>query len=119
GLNICPEGIPVDAIKLKNLPNLSLISSVLVNIAGEPQKPVQNTDISMSRSPNYSSEITSLVTGMHNELKAINIITPQQLKEIEDFDPARREMFLTCIRGLESLKAGEINAAGYMMNIME
>jgi hypothetical protein len=122
-LNIGPEGIAVDSLKLKNLANTSPVSSVILNISGavtgESENPVPKADLKMAGSPHYKTEIALLVTGMHNELKAINKITPKQLKEIQDFDPVKRDMFLTSLRQLESLKAGEINAAGYMIGIMQ
>jgi hypothetical protein len=119
-LNICNE-VTIDAVKLKNLPKTSGIPSAMVSVSGLISGNTFTTGVNRNiiNSSEYKTEITSLVYGLHSELKAINKITPKQLMDIQSFDLVKRDMFITSIQELESLKARKTNAAGYMMNIMK
>jgi len=112
-----------DNFSRNNLNIPGAVPATMVNIQGmiceNPVKKNPETDKNLIYSSNYKSEITSLVNSMHAELKAVNKITPKQLKEIQNFDLPQRDMFVTAIQQLELLKNKKISAADYMMNIMQ
>lgn len=107
-----------DSVKINILNKQSPIPAK-AKILGKITSDSQTIEREIVFSQNYKSGVTSLVTGLHQELKAINKITPKQLNEIRNFDLPHREMFIKSLQELESLKNGKTNAADYMINIMK
>lgn len=101
-----------------------LKDSISLTNSNKSTKPIvtvsltENNDKEILSVANYKDKIVPHISKFYEDLKLENKLTTKQIKDIQNFSPEKKELFVKCLNELEALKSKKITAADYMINIM-